>query len=739
MAPGDPIPQSTHTVSVSLPTWECAEEYARTQWYQLQPRDTFDHGTSNDKKVSHWHYGYPREIILEPVQRLCDVLADKYAAENETCLCFPSYNVAKRCRQYLRLKSKTTPLPKVRILQLATARPQTPEEATYKHESKIAVVFAPHSEYYLLRQYWQFSGEIVSTRQAEYVLNELFMVEQYKITKQTAEDGKDLIEARFGRKTNLSHGERSKVLIKKRIVTKIVECDEEHDDVNIENHRSMENLPTLDQMVPTFLDSNSFDMFNDNENYIGPMGPLGPRIANGIQVNGIADHGRSNSSPITQALSNRSTYHSIIPAEPIEMGPPLENGTEEVTTDLNFHVRTASSNISLTSSGTPIHESSRDQQNENNSDQNAISSSNNSRKTVKIDPHKDVYLFPTGMASIFTAHRLLLYFDSRRVQRSRSLSLQEISDTIVGYGPPYKKSVAFGELNRDTLNVLTNFNHTHILQENDNISAMDGLKEILHSGEQILAVFVEAPLNTYLTLGNLMELKRLSNNYGFFIIIDETNSGYSNIDVIPFADVVCCSMTRTFTGDTNTLCGSMVVNPQSALYAFAQQYLIGEQEYEDLTWCEDVIHLERSSRDFIHRTQQINRTAEYLVENVLLPLKGTVFKNINFPKYGSNSEHRHNYELAKCKLHGGYGGIIFLTFHKLEQAIRFYNELQLLKGLSQATNYTIALPYNVVMKYPVSGSKIEGLDPTLIRICVGLESQANLVSALQKAIKLCMA
>ena len=102
---------------------------------------------------------HPRVLLNASVKRLCDVLKDKYAKENETCLCFPSYAVAKRCREYITIKAslldeETTRPPKVRILQLATSKPMDDNERCWKRECKIAVVFVKDTYRPLLREYW---------------------------------------------------------------------------------------------------------------------------------------------------------------------------------------------------------------------------------------------------------------------------------------------------------------------------------------------------------------------------------------------------------------------------------------------------------------------------------------------------------------------------------------------------------------------------------------------------------
>ncbi|AQZ18375.1 STR2 (YJR130C) and YML082W [Zygosaccharomyces parabailii] len=617
---GESIPPNTkHAVSVCLPTWEATVGYEEGKPEIINALTT----------------GYPRFFIHKAIQRLCQVLTDKYAKENEACLCFPSYEVAKRCREYIVVKSSIDGnVPKVRILQLATSKPVTAEETKWKRECKVAVVFVDKQFWPLMKQYWQHSGEILSSRLAEYVLYELFIVEKSSKTRQNnlsseeARDEEEYIEQRFGRNLDFSYADTAKSLIKRRIATKVV-------DGEAELHE--ERQSTTEQFVEHVVDAEE--------------------VAPGVAL--------------------------TIPAEPSH--------------------RTGETG-----------------------------------GTLHVSPEEDVYLFPSGMASIFTAHRLLLQLDAQRVNRSRlghtptqSVISSPSQRAIVGYGPPYKKTVMFGFPYTDTLSILEKFNHTYFLGQGDSTS-MDKLKEILHSGEQILAVFMEAPSNPLLKMGDLLELKELANSYGFYIVVDETAGGFVNIDVLPHADIVCSSLTKIFSGDSNVIAGSVVLNPRSKLYPFAQTFM--QQSYEDCLWCEDALCLERNSRDFVARTLKVNHNTERLLEKVLLPQEGKLFKKIYYPSTTS-PETKRNYDAVRCQ-DGGYGGLFSLTFFSEKAAKVFFNSLQLCKGPSLGTNFTLACPYAIIAHYQELDRVAQyGVESNLVRVSVGLEPEEQLCKVFQTAVE----
>lgn len=663
---GDSIPPNTrHAVSVCLPTWEATVGYEEGEKWVVDKMTT----------------GYPRFFIHNSVRKLCDVLKDKFAKEDETCLVFPSYEVAKRCREYCKIKSVNGLKQRIRILQLATTKPMNREEETWKRECKIAVVFAEEDLFPLIKQYWQHSGEIISSRLAEYVLDELFAVEN-KDGKLVERDGEEFIEKRFGRNLDFSFADRAKLLIKRRIARKVVDVEEDD-----EERRGNGGRTILNTRADTEFESTNAE--NMSEINAAAAVPSLEQEHFGESDDYYESHGNVDSDVINQI--------STIPAEPID------------------EVEFEQLNISVP--------------NPEISNEDLIESSD---VDIYVNPEKDVFLFPSGMASIFTAHRLLLELDARRVRRGGVNNSEPI-----GYGGSYKRTVMFGFPYTDTLSILKKFNHTHFLGHGDSHS-MNELKEILHSGEQILAVFVETPSNPLLKMADLVELKRLSELYGFYIVIDETVGGFVNIDVLPYADILCSSLTKIFSGDSNVMAGSIVLNPTSRLYEFAcTMFHLDGKWYEDLLWCEDAIFLERNSRDFISRSILVNQNTEFLLDEVILPNEGQgkLFKKVYYPSCTSQ-ETKANYEAVKAKTEGsGYGGLFSLIFYDDEKAKVFFNSLNLCKGPSLGTNFTLACPYTILAHYQELDLVAKyGLEKSLVRVSVGLEDKSHLKSVFQQSI-----
>lgn len=196
----------------------------------------------------------------------------------------------------------------------------------------------------------------------------------------------------------------------------------------------------------------------------------------------------------------------------------------------------------------------------------------------------DVYLFPSGMSSIFNAHRMMLS------------------------GRGSLKSICFGFPYTDTLKVLEKWGPGCLFYGQGSSEDLDDLELRLKNGERYLALFTEVPGNPLLKTPDLKRIRALADKYDFAVVVDETVGTFLNINVLPYSDIVVSSLTKIFSGDSNVMAGSAVVNPHGRHYPSLKKTFA--REYEDNLWAEDAVFLERNSRDFISRIEKINNTTE---------------------------------------------------------------------------------------------------------------------------------
>ncbi|KAE8375319.1 pyridoxal phosphate-dependent transferase [Aspergillus bertholletiae] len=315
----------------------------------------------------------------------------------------------------------------------------------------------------------------------------------------------------------------------------------------------------------------------------------------------------------------------------------------------------------------------------------------------------DVFLFPTGMSSIFNSHQALL--------AARGAM----------------KSICFGFPYIDTLKTLQKWGPGCLFYGNGSSEDLDDLEERLNSGERFLAVFTEFPGNPLLKSPDLKRIRSLADKYDFAVVVDETVGNFLNINVLPYADIVVSSLTKIFSGDSNVMGGSAVLNPHGCYYSSLKETFA--RDYEDNLWAEDAIFLERNSRDFVSRIEKINSTTEEITEMLK---SSSLVKNVFYPKCNTS---RPLYEAFRHP-NGGYGGLFSVTFYSTAQAVAFFDHLEVLKGPSLGTNFTLSSPYTLLAHYgELDWASSFGVEFDLVRISVGLEDVSDLRCRFQRALE----
>ncbi|KAJ4348224.1 Cystathionine gamma-synthase [Didymosphaeria variabile] len=310
----------------------------------------------------------------------------------------------------------------------------------------------------------------------------------------------------------------------------------------------------------------------------------------------------------------------------------------------------------------------------------------------------DVYLYPCGMSSIFNAHRIMM-------------STRTPLKSIV-YGFPYI----------DTLKIVEKFGPGCHFCGFGSSEELDDLERRLEGGERFLALFTEFLGNPLLRSPDLERIRYLADKYDFYVVVDETIGNFLNVNVLPLADIVVSSLTKVFSGDSNVMGGGQSKNYKVLKRAW-------DADYEDNHWAEDSIFLERNSRDFVSRIERINANAGAIAE-VLKPHPRV--KKVYYPKY---SDTRQNYERCRNP-NGGYGGLLSATFHTKQDAAKFFDNLDTVKGPSLGTNFTLSSPYVILAHYhELDWAASWGVEADLVRFSVGLEETSTLVGTFQRALE----
>ncbi|KAK0211428.1 pyridoxal phosphate-dependent transferase [Armillaria fumosa] len=284
----------------------------------------------------------------------------------------------------------------------------------------------------------------------------------------------------------------------------------------------------------------------------------------------------------------------------------------------------------------------------------------------------DVYLYSSGMNAIWEAHMMILHTQSK-VQKCAALNLlfTHTHGMLENWGPGYH---FFSNGSIDDLEAFLNLEHA----QNPN-------------QPPISALYTDFPSNPLLRSPDLSRLRKSADKYGFPIIIDETVGNFLTVQLLPYADIVTCSLTKVFSGLANVMGGAFLLNPASKHYRTFKTYLDANFEYTYFS--EDAICMEANSRDMKRRVRMIDHNAEAIADFCYADSlrEGSTITRVLYPKYHM----RENYERcwSKCTADPGYGGLLTLVFTSTAAAVAFYDALACYKAITFGTVFMLATPF----------------------------------------------
>jgi cystathionine gamma-synthase len=316
---------------------------------------------------------------------------------------------------------------------------------------------------------------------------------------------------------------------------------------------------------------------------------------------------------------------------------------------------------------------------------------------------EDVFLFPSGMAANFAVHRMLTaLFPGRKT-----------AQLDFPYVDVLKLQQLFGE----------GAHFLPLIREEE----YDELRALLVR-EPLAGLFCEAPSNPLLRCIDLERLLQIRSETQpeVPIIIDDTISTVAHANAMRVADIVTTSLTKTFSGAGDVLAGSVILNRQSPHHQAFQAFLAVNADNE--LWHGDAVALEINSRDFAERADKMSQNALALAD--YLHAHPAVEKIWHAKVQGGQG-----YEFIRRE-NGGYGCLFsFLLKDAKNTSPRFYDALQVCKGPSLGTNFTLVCPYTLLAHYEeLEWAASCGVPSHLIRVSAGLEDTADLIQRFESAL-----
>ncbi|KAM6524091.1 hypothetical protein FSOLCH5_004698 [Fusarium solani] len=307
-----------------------------------------------------------------------------------------------------------------------------------------------------------------------------------------------------------------------------------------------------------------------------------------------------------------------------------------------------------------------------------------------------VFLYPTGMSAI-----------SHTADAVRHLH---------GSSKETLRVAVFGFLYVDTFKVLSKVHGFDCKLYGH--ATLSELEADLAAGMQLDALYTEFPGNPLLGSVDLDRLYKLANEYNFLFVVDDTVATSANVDLISSCDLACTSLTKMFSGACNVMGGSIALNPQSKLFTNMKKVL--DDLSIDTYFPLDVIVMEENSADFEERVIVASRNAERIAD--MLRQHSSV-DQVYYPKGNPTQD---IYERFK-RPGRGYGYLLSIRFKKPEAAIAFHDALDVAKGPSLGTNFTLCCAYALFAHYSELEWAAEfGVVEHLVRMSVGIECQEEL-------------
>jgi cystathionine gamma-synthase len=322
----------------------------------------------------------------------------------------------------------------------------------------------------------------------------------------------------------------------------------------------------------------------------------------------------------------------------------------------------------------------------------------------------DIYLFPTGMSAIYTLNQALA-----RIAGDDAPAVQ--------FGFPYTDTFdqrKFGPSANISKNVVD-------LRNGD----YDALAELVASGQPIRHIMTELPGNPKLGTPDFERLDAILDGEAP-IVIDDTIGTFFNIDDAKLpANVVArvTSLTKFFSSVGDVMGGSIVLRRNSPYYALLKREI--EATYQDTLWHEDAEKLADNSRYFPEIMPVINESAARLTEWLVSEQTGAgrPIEAVYHPTTTGRAEFD-----AVRRSDAGHGGLMSLKFNYPDAGYRFFDRLQVTKGPSLGTYFSLACLYTWLAHKPVESVEKFGVAPDLVRLSVGVEGFDDLQARVQEAL-----
>ncbi len=212
---------------------------------------------------------------------------------------------------------------------------------------------------------------------------------------------------------------------------------------------------------------------------------------------------------------------------------------------------------------------------------------------------------------------------------------------------------------------------------------------------RLAGVFCEIPGNPLLGSADLREVTPLLRAHRVPLVADDVVATPLNVDLSGHADLIATHVQRA---------------------------------HEELLWGGDAAVLDREARGFPERMTRHNANGLLIAERLRT---NPAVEQVWFPKWETSAA----YEAVR-RPGGGWGALItFLPRDAANRAPRIYDALEVCKGPSLGTVFTLACPFTLLAHYTeLDWVESCGVPRHLIRLSIGLEEPEELWQRIERAL-----
>ncbi len=278
--------------------------------------------------------------------------------------------------------------------------------------------------------------------------------------------------------------------------------------------------------------------------------------------------------------------------------------------------------------------------------------------------------------------------------------------------------VQLGWLYVDTMEVIERKENSHVQITIFDLIQLENWLEKNH--EKVAVLITEVVSNPLLQCVDLPKLYEICSRFSVKLIVDNTLATPYCADVLPYCDLAVESLTKFACGNADLLFGAIVVKDETLIPLLSENVI---PPFEG-----EIKRLGFEILEYENRVNKISANTNLLYDYLKSQSKVLEIKSVLHEDSIEN--------FSKIQKNNLIPGLLSVVFD--EDLAFYYDKLQLAKGPSLGTEFTLAMPYVYLAHYDYLKSesglhklKELGINPNLLRISVGAEPIEDIINAFQ--------